>query len=320
MHGNGIAVRRPVERVLAPPGDGLVEKAEVPRCLEIVVERLERPDDDISVTHSILDDRIRFEHEPLWPAALRLILLSEDNSQDLLDGMVMFQRKQELDWPLADVAGSPGGTGILFEPVRHAQMDLRIVGEPREQRVEGGAFGPAACDTEVAGDAFPIACGWRKDIPIADAALIFDGKLFRSVRICHRTGGGETERAHQPRPKRQIGPLPGLPIGVEQLVATECIDRFRRACNEMIDSVGVMLAPNRILVWTQGKSLGLRVDFDTAFVVEFTLPQHQMPEDEEAARFAFDFDAPLHRWVFAGCGGMHADRACVETIDPAAIG
>src|SRR5450631_1498107 len=114
--------------------------------------------------------------------------------------------------------------------------------------------------------------------------------------------------------------MPGLPIGVEQFVATQCINSFWRACNEMIDSVGVMLAPNRIRVRTQGKSLGLLVDIDAALVLEFALSQHQMPEDEEAARFAIDFDAPLHCWVLPGCGGMHADRACAETIDPAAIG
>ena len=54
------------------------------------------------------------------------------DAQDLFDGLVMFQREQEFDRPLADVAGSPGGAGILFEPVRHGQMDHGVVGEPRD--------------------------------------------------------------------------------------------------------------------------------------------------------------------------------------------
>ena len=87
----------------------------------------------------------------------RLVLLREDDAQDLLDRVVMFQRKEELDRPLADIAGSPGGAGILLEPVRHGQMDHRVVREPREQRVESGALVAAAPDAEVAGDASPEA-------------------------------------------------------------------------------------------------------------------------------------------------------------------
>ena len=55
-----------------------------------------------------------------------------------LTGCVVLERQQELDRPLADIAGAPGGAGILLEAVRHREMHHRVVGEPREQRIECG--------------------------------------------------------------------------------------------------------------------------------------------------------------------------------------
>ena len=181
----------------------------------------------------------------------RLILLREDDPQDLLDRRVMLERQQKLDRPLADIAGSPGGAGILFEPVRHGQMDHGIVGEPREQRVERRALGAAARDAKVAGDAFPVACGRRQKLPVIVAMPIFPGKFFRRGWIGHRTGDGETEFVHGPCAKSHIAPMgvmSRLPIKVEQFVATDRLDRIRRAGREMIDGVGIMLAPKRLWV------------------------------------------------------------------------
>ena len=86
-----------------------------------------------------------------------LILLREDDPQNLLDRLVMFEREQELDRPLADIARSPGGAGILLEPVRHGEMDHGIVGEPREHAIERRDVAVASRDPEAARDAFPVA-------------------------------------------------------------------------------------------------------------------------------------------------------------------
>ena len=66
----------------------------------------------------------------------QLVLLREDDAQDLLDRLVVLERQQELDRALADVARAPGGAGILLQPVRHGEVDHRVVREPREERVE----------------------------------------------------------------------------------------------------------------------------------------------------------------------------------------
>jgi hypothetical protein len=71
--------------------------------------------------------------------------------------------------------------------------------------------------------------------------------------------------------------MPGFPIGVEQFVTADRFNSIRRAGDQMIDGVGVTLAPNRMRVWLQGKALGERVDFDTALIVEFAFTQHQTP-------------------------------------------
>ena len=251
MRSDSIGPRRLLKRVLAPPRDLLVEKADVAGRLDIVVERLERPDDDVSVADLILDDRIGFEHEPLRPVAARLVLLREDDAQDLLDRVVMFQRKEELDRPLADIAGSPGGARVLFEPMRHRQMNHRVMREPREQRVESGALVAAALDAEVAGDSSPEAPRGQKQARVLDAMLKFGGKLFRRFGIGHRTNDGEAELAHRPRAQRQIGPVPGLPIGVEQLVAANRFEGLGGAGDQMVDRVGVALAPHRVRARTQ---------------------------------------------------------------------
>ena len=136
MGRDRVAAARSLEVVLAPPGDRLVEEGEVVGRLDIVAERLERPDDDVAMAVPVADVGIGLEHEPLRPVAARLVLLGEDDPQDLLDRRVVLEREQELDRALADVAGAPGGAGVLLEAVRHGEMDHRVVREPREERVE----------------------------------------------------------------------------------------------------------------------------------------------------------------------------------------
>ena len=169
------------------------------------------------------------------------ILLRKDDAQDLLDLVVMSQRKQELDRPLADIARAPGAACILFQPMRHRQMNHRVMREPREQRVESGAS--PALDAEVAGNSSPEAPRGQKQARVFDAMLIFGGKSFRRVGIGHRTNDRETELAHRQRAQRQIGPMPGLPIVVEQLVAADGFAGLRGAGDQMVDRIAGSAGP-----------------------------------------------------------------------------
>ncbi len=135
-----------LQRLVAAPRRGLVEKRQIVGGFEIVVERLQRPDDHIAVAVPVLNERVGLEHEPLRPVASRRVLLREDDPQDLLDRFVVFERQEEFDRSLADVAGSPRRTGVLLEPARHRQMDHRVVREPRQRRVEGRGVGALADD------------------------------------------------------------------------------------------------------------------------------------------------------------------------------
>ena len=57
------------------------------------------------------------EHEPLRPVAIG-ILLAENAAEQISNRFKPAECEQELQWSLADIAGSPAATGILFEPAR----------------------------------------------------------------------------------------------------------------------------------------------------------------------------------------------------------
>ena len=76
-----------------------------------------------------------------------------------LTGVVMLERQQELDRPLADVAGAPGGAGILLEAVRHGEVHDRVMGKPGEHRIERGYVGIGAGDPQAARDPCPVTGG-----------------------------------------------------------------------------------------------------------------------------------------------------------------
>ena len=138
MRRDRILARRLLEIVLPPPRDRLVEEREIVGGLDVVAQRLERPDDHVAVAVPVADLGVGLEHEPLRPVATRLVLLREDDPQDLLDRRVVLERQQELDRPLADVARAPGRAAVLLQAVRHGEMHHRVVREPREYGIERG--------------------------------------------------------------------------------------------------------------------------------------------------------------------------------------
>ena len=130
-----------VEIVLAAPRDRLIEKSKIAGGLDIVAERLERPDDDVAMRLLVLHHGIGFEHEPLRPVAAAFVLLREEDAQNLFDWPIMLERQKEFDRALADVARAPGAAGILFETVRRGEVDHGVVRKPGEDRVDGERVG-----------------------------------------------------------------------------------------------------------------------------------------------------------------------------------
>jgi hypothetical protein len=92
MGGNGIGLSRFLKVVLAPPGDPFVEKGEIAGRLDVVTERLQRPDNDIAMRLFALDGGVGLEHEPLRPVAAFLVLLGEEETQNRFRWLIMLKR------------------------------------------------------------------------------------------------------------------------------------------------------------------------------------------------------------------------------------
>src|SRR6185295_18284967 len=92
-----------------------------------------------------------------------------------------------------------------------------------------------------------------------------------------------------------------------------------RGADEMVDGIGIALAPEPVRVRAEREALARVVDLDAAGMLELALPEHDMAVDEETAGRAFDRDLPLQRRIVAGGYRMNADRAAVAAIEPAAV-
>ena len=136
MGRNGILALRLLEGVLVPPRHRFVEKSQVVSRFDVVAERLQRPHDDVAMAVTVPDLSVRLEHEPLRPVATRFVLLREHDPQDLLDGLIVLEREEELDRSLAYVARPPCSTGILLQAVRHGEVHHRVVRKPWKDGVE----------------------------------------------------------------------------------------------------------------------------------------------------------------------------------------
>ena len=104
---------------------------------------------------------------------------------------------------------------------------------------------------------------------------------------------------------------------------------FTRLCTEVSDELeaGYRQLWERLglsVDWTQHyTTIGARAQraSQLAFLrlLEFTLAQDHVAEDEKAAWPALDGDSPLQRWVVSGGGGVHRDEALVDIVEPAAV-
>ena len=205
MDRDRVALLGRLERVVLPPGHRLVENGEVVGRLDVVAERLQRPDDHVAMAVPVADLRVGLDHEPLRPVAARRLLLGEDDPHDLPHRRVVLEREQELDRALADVAGAPGSAAELLEAVRHGEVDHRVVRQPREERVERGDALAVAGEAEAARHLLPVSPRRRQHRGILDASCIFRGQAVRLRGIVERSDDGEAQRLGLARAERDVG-------------------------------------------------------------------------------------------------------------------
>ncbi len=109
-------------------------------------------------------------------------------------------------------------------------------------------------------------------------------------------------------------------VGVEELVAADGLDGVGGGGDEVVDGVGVGLAPQPAGIGAEGGAAGGGVEGDAAGVVVLALAEDEGGEGEKAAGRAVDGDADPERGVVAGGEDADGDGAVGEAIDPAAVG
>ena len=305
--------------LLAPPRDRLIQEPEIARRLDIIAQRLQRPHDDVAVAVPVADLRIRLEHEPLRPVALRFVLLRKDDPQDLPDRGVMLEREQELDRPLADVARAPGRAARLLQTMRHGQVHHGVLRQPGEDRVDRRDTLAPAAHAQTTGDVQPVPLRRREARRLVDAGAVPRRKALRRSPIGQRPDDGEGERLRRPRSQRHDGATARLAVDVEKLVTAQRLDRVRRADHEMVDGVRIALAPERGRVGAEGDAAAVGVDLDPPGLIVLTLAEDEPAEDQEPARRALDGDAPLHGRIVARRHRADRDGAFLQAVDPAAV-
>ena len=235
------AAREPLVRT---PGQGFVEEAEVARLLDIVAQRLQRPDDDVAMAAAGPDLRIGLEHEPLRPVAALLVSARRRRPSGCPRTVPSCSiDEEELDRPLADVARAPGGAGVLLEPVRNGQVDHRIMREPGQEGVLRVDIGARPRRSRISRDMAPIAAGGREHGLVLDAAGIALGERLALGGVRHRADDGEGETDVVSRQQREIGPAPRDAVGIEELVASDRLDLVGGIRDEVVGGVLDMFGP-----------------------------------------------------------------------------
>ncbi len=112
---------------------------------------------------------------------------------------------------------------------------------------------------------------------------------------------------------------PRCQIGVEQLVASDRLDRIRRARHQVIRRIGIALSPERLGIGLEGESVVGRVGEHPSAVIEPALAQDEVSEHQEPARCAIDRDPPLHGGIVARRDGAHRDQAIAVRVNPPAV-
>ena len=203
-----------------------------------------------------------------------------------LDRRVVLEREQELDRPLADVARAPGGAAVYCSsPCGTVRWIIALCASQGKSVSSAATPGAGAVEAEAAGDVVPVARRRAEHRGFVDAARrIRSASRSASARIGHRAGDGEAKATSSGGVRSAtIGAAAGSAVGVEQLVAADRLDGVGRAGDEMVDGLGIALAPEPVRVGAEGDALACRRRSRPGRRVELALAEDEMAEDEEAA-------------------------------------
>ena len=250
---------------------------------------------------SVLNGRVRLEHEPLRPVAALRVLLGKYDAQNRLGRFVVLERQQQFHRALADVTGAPRAAGILLKTVSHAEMHYRVVHQPGKNRVDraGATIAVGARDADATGQVPPEAGRLRLDRRLIDAAAVAGCEVLGTLRIGHRPDHGKDEFVGGPGSHRRVGAAAAPAVGVQELVATYGVDALGCTRHQVIDGLRIASAPDFLRVRPETESLLRRIDLQLRGVLEFVLAEGQMAENQESARRACNRHAPLHRGLVA---------------------
>jgi hypothetical protein len=154
-----------------------------------------------------------------------LVLLGEDDAQDLSHRLVVLEREEELDRPLAHIARAPGGAAVLIQAVWHREVNHRVVREPWKQAVQRRNLRPVAGDADAARHPLPILTGGGQQRLVLDSALVPGRQSLGLADARRGTDHRKAELAWVGR-ERSARYAPERPsIAVQQLVAPDRLDR-----------------------------------------------------------------------------------------------
>src|SRR5262249_10174362 len=147
--------------------------------------------------------------------------------------------------PLAHIASSPRSAGVLLESMGYGEMHHRVVHEPGEDRIDGAGttVGLCARDAYAPRNLAPMGECLRLHRSVIDMAGIFSCESLRVTRIAERTHHREDELVCRGGQQSRIsaGPRPG--VAAQQLIAADRSDDLRGTRHEVIDRLGIALAP-----------------------------------------------------------------------------
>ncbi len=302
MVGDG----RQFARRAAAPAHLLGKDADIAARLDIVGERLQRPDDDVAMRVAGADVGIGQQHEPLRPVGRLPVLLGEERAQDAVHLGVVAHGEQELDRTLTDIARAPGGAGMCSSPcgtVRWTMASCAIQGRIRLAAPISG-WPPESVMSRVAWlqkrragassilrSNTPVRSSDRRSDSASSASVIepVTAKTSLSVAWLSSVTTARTT-AHAVHEDGAV-------------VAGPAATSRRRGDDDAIRACGKARPQSQSAPGAETDPLGRAVDRDRAALLIFALAEHEMADDEEAARAALGGHLPLH------CGSV-AIRDC----------
>ena len=188
--------------VVAPPGDRLVEEGEVVGRLDVVAERLERPDHDVAMAVPVADLRVRLEHEPLRPVAAVSCCCAKTIRRISLTGASCSSASRSSTGPWQTSRVPQAAPPDCSSPCGTVRWIMAFCASQGRIVFDRGDALAVAGQAQVAGDAAPVARGGVEARGLACAAGVLGREPFRLGRLRQRADDGEVERLRRVRPER----------------------------------------------------------------------------------------------------------------------